>query len=152
MILVFWIFSDLPIFADFFSLISISIIITFVVRPCVKGARIWNYSGPHFPAFGLNTERYSVSLRIQSECGKIRTRITPNTDTFHAVRYTKYDIYVVIMDTFEQVIEICLCNWKLNQACFWIWGWAAYNDWLKTSLIYLESSLTLFKRFFWFFI
>ena len=32
------------------------------------------FSGPHFPAFALNTERYSVSLRIQSECGKIRTR------------------------------------------------------------------------------
>ena len=32
------------------------------------------FSGPHFPAFGLNTERYEVSLRIQSECGKIRTR------------------------------------------------------------------------------
>ena len=28
---------------------------------------------------------YSVSLRIQSECGKIRARITLNTDTFHAV-------------------------------------------------------------------
>ena len=28
---------------------------------------------------------YGVSLRIQSECGKIRTRITPNTDTFHGV-------------------------------------------------------------------
>ena len=27
-----------------------------------------------FPAFGLNTERYDVSLRIQSECGKIRAR------------------------------------------------------------------------------
>ena len=27
----------------------------------------------------------SVSLRIQSECGKIRTRITPNTDILHAV-------------------------------------------------------------------
>ena len=38
-----------------------------------------------FSAFGLNTERYSVSLRIQSECGKIGTRITPNTDTFYAV-------------------------------------------------------------------
>ena len=25
------------------------------------------------------------SLRIQSECGKIRTRTTPNTDTFNAV-------------------------------------------------------------------
>ena len=31
-------------------------------------------SGPYFPAFGLNTESYSASLRIQSECGKIRTR------------------------------------------------------------------------------
>ena len=29
--------------------------------------------------------RYFVSLRIQSECGKIRTRKTPNTDTFQAV-------------------------------------------------------------------
>ena len=52
---------------------------------CVKSVRIRSYSGLYFPAFGLNTERYSVSLRIQSECGKMRTRITPNTDTFHAV-------------------------------------------------------------------
>ena len=36
----------------------------------------------HFPAFRLNTERYSVSFRTQSEWGKLRTRITPNTDTF----------------------------------------------------------------------
>ena len=52
---------------------------------CVKSVRIRSYSGPHFPAFGLNTERYGVSLRTQSECGKMRTRITPKTDTFHAV-------------------------------------------------------------------
>ena len=32
-----------------------------------------------------DTERYSASLRINSEYGKIRTRKTPNTDTFHAV-------------------------------------------------------------------
>ena len=31
-------------------------------------------SHPYFPAFGLNTERYEVFLRIQSECGKIGTR------------------------------------------------------------------------------
>ena len=30
-------------------------------------------------------ERYRVSLHIQSKCGKIRTSITPNTDTFYAV-------------------------------------------------------------------
>ena len=52
---------------------------------CVKIVRIRNFSGPYFPPFGLNTKRYSVSLRIQSECGKIRTRKTPNMDTFHAV-------------------------------------------------------------------
>ena len=50
---------------------------------CVKSVRIQGFSGPYFPAFGLNMERYSVSLRIQSECGKMRTRKTPNTDTFH---------------------------------------------------------------------
>ena len=51
----------------------------------VRSVRIRSYSGLHFPAFRLNTERYSVSLRIQSECGKMRARKNPNTDTFHAV-------------------------------------------------------------------
>ena len=32
------------------------------------------FSGPYFPAFGLSTERYGVSFRIQPECGKTRTR------------------------------------------------------------------------------
>ena len=31
-------------------------------------------SGPYFPVFGLNTEFYSVNLRIQSKYGKIGTR------------------------------------------------------------------------------
>ena len=31
-------------------------------------------SGPYFPVFGLNSERYEVSLRIQSKCGKIPIR------------------------------------------------------------------------------
>ena len=55
-------------------------------KHCIKSVRIRSRSGPHFPTFGLNTERYAISLRIQSECGKIRTRITPNTNTFHAVK------------------------------------------------------------------
>ena len=46
--------------------------------------RIYSHSRPRFPAFGLNTERYEVS-RIQSECRKMRSRITPNTDTFRAM-------------------------------------------------------------------
>ena len=61
------------------------LIYTNVFEHCVKSVRIWNYSGSYFPAFGLNTERYSASFHIQSECEKLRTRQTPNTDTFHAV-------------------------------------------------------------------
>ena len=59
---------------------------------CVKCVHTRSYSAPYFPAFKLNTERYEVSLRIQFECGKIRTRSTPNTDTFHVVlTYMKVD-------------------------------------------------------------
>ena len=41
---------------------------------CVKCVRIESFSGPYFLAFGLKTEIYSANLRIQSECGKMRTR------------------------------------------------------------------------------
>ena len=40
---------------------------------CVKSVRIRSYSGPHFSAFRLNMEKFGVSLRIQSECGKCRS-------------------------------------------------------------------------------
>ena len=67
------------------------IILLITTSSLVNGVRIRSYSGLYFPAFGLNTERYGVCLRIQSECQKIRTRITPNTDTFHAVLLSQYD-------------------------------------------------------------
>ena len=48
----------------------------------LKSVHIWSYSASHFLAFGLNSERYRVSLHIQFKCRKMRTRISPNTDTF----------------------------------------------------------------------
>ena len=51
----------------------------------MKSVRIQSYSSPHFPAFRLNSERYSVSLPIHSERGNMRTRITPNLDSFYTV-------------------------------------------------------------------
>ena len=42
------------------------------------------FSDPYFHAFGLNMERYEVSLRIQFECGKIRTRKNSFFGHFHA--------------------------------------------------------------------
>ena len=68
--------------AILFSYILLFFLFLYLPKHCVKSARIWVFSGPHFPAFKLNTERYGV----QSECGKIRTRITPNMETFYAVK------------------------------------------------------------------
>ena len=51
----------------------------------LKIVRILSFFGPYFLTFGVHIERYRVSLRIQSEYGKIRTRKTPNTNNFHAV-------------------------------------------------------------------
>ena len=58
------------------------------VEHCMKSVRIWCFSGPLFPKFGLNTKIYSVSFRMQYKCGKIRTRKIPNTDIFRAVGLT----------------------------------------------------------------
>ena len=45
----------------------------------------WEFFGPYFPAFRLNTETYFVNLHIQFEYGKARIRKTPNTGTFYTV-------------------------------------------------------------------
>ena len=96
----------------------------------MKSVRIRSSSGPYFPAFGLNTERYSVSLHIQSECEKIRTRNSvslrfqsecrkiqtrkaSNTDTFHALipllgRYIN-DVY---WERYARVIKVL--SWRYN--------------------------------------
>ena len=60
---------------------------------CVKCVRIRSYSRPCFPAFELNTERYPYLSVFSFECGKIHTRITPNTDTFHAVYVKRAEIF-----------------------------------------------------------
>ena len=56
---------------------------------CLEIVRIRSFSGPYFSAFRLSTKRYGASLCIQFKCGKIRTRKTPNTATFHAVNILK---------------------------------------------------------------
>ena len=58
-------------------MMSVSFLFDFQNVHCVKSVRIQSFSGTYFPAFG--------KFSIQSECGKIRTRKTPNTDIFHAV-------------------------------------------------------------------
>ena len=45
------------------------------------------YSELFWSAFSCIKIQYGVPLRIQSECEKMRTRVTPNTDTFHEVLF-----------------------------------------------------------------
>ena len=47
---------------------------------CVKS--VSEFSGPSFTALGMNTEIYRVNFPVQSECGEIQTRKTPNRDHF----------------------------------------------------------------------
>ena len=98
---------------------------------CVESVLIWSFSGPYFLAFGLNAERYSLSLRIQSKCGKMRTRKAPNTRTFHAMsikdvwQVPKYasvldPIYSCLKDTWQFITSLVLG--------------VASSTWLLTSL------------------
>ena len=50
--------------------------LSFMLEQTLRGkvSKYGVFSGPYFPVFELNTERYSVSLHIQSKCWKIRTR------------------------------------------------------------------------------
>ena len=52
----------------------------------IKNSNFEDIVSTYFLAFGLTTEGYSVSLYIQSKCGKMRTRITPNMDTFDVLK------------------------------------------------------------------
>ena len=57
-----------------------------------KSFRIWSYSVQHFSRIfpnsdwiRRNTEYLSYSVRMRQSAGKMRTRISPNTDSFYAV-------------------------------------------------------------------
>ena len=56
----------------------------------MKSVRIRSYFGHHFPL--IRTEHGEIRS-IQSECGKMRTRITPNANIFYAVEDNKWMIH-----------------------------------------------------------
>ena len=64
---------------------------------CVKSVIVGViHSGTHFPSFGLN---------IQSECEKMWTRITPNTDTFYVVTVLEETNFFKEKLKFEECME-----------------------------------------------
>ena len=95
-----------------------------------------SFSGPYFPAFGPKMERYGVSLCIQPKCGKIRTRKSPNTDTFSAVHISviySHQLFVacdflnvLFLESFpknakiktDKFIIFTLCIFQANFHCY----------------------------------
>ena len=56
-----------------------------------------------------------VSFRIQSECGKMRTRITPNTETFYAVSLNeKLEVENRVLDEVNKKLRNALHNRDLT--------------------------------------
>ena len=57
-------------------------------------------------------EKYSYLKFLWSECGKMRTRKTPNTHTFHAV-------IDISLNSMRLIAESILFSIKPEQACTW---------------------------------
>ena len=91
---------------------------------CVKSVCIRSFSGPCFRAFGLHTEKFEVSLRLQSKCEKIKTRKTPYTDNFNAI-YSNCFVTIVII--FKISVNDFLLMIFENTKYFKMWNWNFYR-------------------------
>ena len=97
------------------------------ITPAWKVSKYRVFSGPYFVAFGLNTRRYSVSLPIQSECGK--RRIRKNSVFGHFSR----------SDTW-------LKNFVLRKATFLYYPDIILLNLPKIFKTYLDNNITSFKK------
>ena len=69
---------------------------------------------PHSDWILRDTPYLSVSLSIHSECGKLRTRITPNTDTFQVLNITDFFYFFGNIIDKSVVSEV-----SLKSVCFY---------------------------------
>ena len=119
----------------------------------LKVVRIRSYSDPHFSAFGLNKERQGVTPRIQSERGKIRTRITPNGDTFYAVKiYLNFrpglvwfsEPFLPLLNHFDQCFHFISPENARKPLVFWcfqgIQNWNFGQKRVNTELVFKTAS------------
>ena len=61
---------------------------------------------------------WSVSLHVQSECGKMRTRITPKTDTFNVVYLACQEIPLQGLDNYDNLTQILYLLGKKDDNIF----------------------------------
>ena len=97
---------------------------------CAKRVRIWSYSSPYFPAFGLNTERglHAFFKQLQAEIWqklkisnslRMNFRYSKIIHFFHPRYYQKIieDIPKNVQKPTTSVLLTLYDQWR------WIWGW-----------------------------
>ena len=86
-------------------------------KRCPYSELFWSAFFPHFPAFGLNTERYSLSLRIQSECGNNADQNNSEYGLFlRSVKWLLPYIHLVVYIRWPEVY----CQWDSGH-CYSKW-------------------------------
>ena len=93
---------------------------------------------------GIRTE-YGEILHIQSKCGKMRTRITPNTDTFNAVIKCKRKDWIAKEYNLNplQLLKYVNCWWQQNQELpniIFLWNVLSENGITLSEWAYLLRS------------
>ena len=103
---------------------------------------------PDFPAFWLNTERYPECGKIRENPGKMRTRTTPNTDSFYAVSSIVNDFEIKCC--LVEHIHIFFSHDKIHRQCrasllsSLLQAWFPLTYLLGRSIIFLGGRLTFF--------
>ena len=80
---------------------------------CVKSVQIRSFFWSVFSRICTGSERYSISLRIQSECGKIRSRKIPYLDTFHAVKKHTHH-FNSLKITFHNITKVIMTYFHIS--------------------------------------
>ena len=124
---------------------------------CMKCVEIRSFFGSYFPAFGLNTKRYEVFLRIQSECGKIRTRkklrirtLFTQCISFQISIFLKVVFHKLnwsILEYLDQYISLRFCFKGYFSALYTVFGvQTPFENRNKSLLLQAEKNLMKFHK------
>ena len=122
---------------------------------CVKYVRFGSYSGPHFSRIFSHSDwileilRISLySVRMRENAWKIRTRITPNTDTFYAVKCKKKNKSQI----WHIVVPHMWCLVFCNPNPSWVGAKRTTLNPVVYFGLYFFSNLPIFHEIWWLFV
>ena len=87
---------------------------------CVKRLRNWSYSGPYFPTFGLNMERYGI-LRIRTLYAVMYSVLFMYFPMLSFLVYRWWNIFTPTIWSFRLNFCQMYCLWRHNSK--WVERW-----------------------------